>query len=214
MIKEGKKSAGIMYSTKDTFMSLVSNSFKKTFESQGGKVQVESFNYDDKDFRTQLLKLKVTNVEGLVLLGHDEVGLIMKQARELSMKQSFYTTGTITSPVAQELAKGAAEGTVFALWDASADNAQAKNFVNSFVKLVGRGPIFTLTTHPAYDTVKILADVVLPEVSSVNAKDIKAGLLKVSNYQGATGLVTINKMGAHAIPEFAYKLISGAPVKI
>jgi branched-chain amino acid transport system substrate-binding protein len=215
MLSEGKKTAGIMYSTKDTFMAIVTNAFKKEFEAKGGKVQIESFNYEDKDFRTQLLKLKNANVEGLVLLGHDEVGLIMKQARDLGLKQVFYATGTITSPVAQELAVGNAEGTIFAYWDADTTNGEAKSFEDKFKALVGRGPILPLTTHPAYDATNILLKKVLPAIKGeITANAIKSGLLKISNYQGSTGLVTINKNGAAPITESAFKLIKGVPTKI
>ncbi len=215
MAAEGKKSAGIMYSTKDTFMAIVANSFKKEFESKGGKVQIESFNYEDKDFRTQLLKLKTGNVEGLVLLGHDETGLIMKQTRDLGMKQSFYTTGTITSPIAQQLADGKAEGTTFAYWDADATNGQAAAFDAKFKALVGRGPILPLTTHPAYDATNILLTKVLPGIKGeITASAVKSSLLKISNYQGSTGLVTIDNNGAAPIVESAFKLVKGVPTKI
>lgn len=215
MLAEGKKSAGIMYSTKDTFMAIVTDAFKKEFESVGGKVQIESFNYEDKDFKTQLLKLRDSKVEGLVLLGHDETGLIMKQARDLGLKQSFYTTGTITSPVAQELAVGNAEGTIFAYWDADTTNGLAKAFEDKFKALVGRGPILPLTTHPAYDVTNILLTKVFPVIKGeITAGAVKAGLLKISNYQGSTGLVTMNKTGAAPIAESAFKLIKGVPVKI
>jgi branched-chain amino acid transport system substrate-binding protein len=215
MISEGKKSAGIMYSTKDTFMAIVTNAFKKEFEAKGGKVQIESFNYEDKDFRTQLLKLKDAKAEGLVLLGHDEVGLIMKQARDLGLKQAFYTTGTITSPVAQELAAGNAEGTIFAYWDADMTNGLAKAFDDKFKALVGRGPILPLTTHPAYDATNILLTKVFPAIKGeITSSAVKSGLLKISNYQGSTGLVTIDKTGAAPIAESAFKLVKGVPTKI
>jgi branched-chain amino acid transport system substrate-binding protein len=215
MISEGKNSAGIMYSTKDTFMAIVTNAFKQEFESKGGKVQVEAFNYTDTDFRTQLLKLKSSNVGGLVLLGHDEVGTIMKQARTLGMKQKFYATGTITSPVAQQLAEGNAEGTIFAYWDANKNNTEATAFETKFKALVGRGPILPLTTHPAYDATNILLKKVLPMIKGeITAESIKSGLLSISNFQGSTGLVTIDKSGAAPIVESAFKLVKGAPVKI
>jgi branched-chain amino acid transport system substrate-binding protein len=215
MISEGKTSAGIMYSTKDTFMAIVTNSFKAEFEAKGGKVQIESFNYEDKDFRTQLLKLKSAKVEGLVLLGHDETGLIMKQARDLGLKQAFYTTGTITSPVAQELAVGNAEGTILAYWDADTTNGQSKAFEDKFKALVGRGPILPLTTHPAYDATNILLTKVLSNIKGeVTSGAVKTGLLKISNYQGSTGLVSFDKNGAAPIAESAFKLVKGMPTKI
>jgi branched-chain amino acid transport system substrate-binding protein len=209
MLAEGKKSAGVMYSTKDIFMSLVADAFRKTFEAQGGKVSSQSFNYEDVDFRTQLLKLK--DSEGLVLLGHDEVGTIMKQARTIGLNQSFYTTGTITSPVAQKLANGNAEGTVFAFWDVDANNQKAKDFNDKFVKLVGRGPILSLTTHPAYDAVKILTDIVIPKTGTSDIEKIKKELLKVSGYGGVTGKVTFTSNGGATIKELAFKLVNGAP---
>lgn len=215
MLAEGKKNAGIMYSTKDTFMAIVTEAFKKEFETGGGKIQIEAFNYEDKDFRTQLLKLKGLGVEGLVLLGHDETGLIMKQARDLGMKQPFYTTGTITSPVAQELAVGNAEGTIFAYWDADKTNGQAKLFEDKFIALVGRGPILPLTTHPAYDVTNILLKKVFVNINGeITASSVKSGLLKIANYQGSTGMVTMNKEGAAPIAESAFRLVKGVPVKI
>jgi branched-chain amino acid transport system substrate-binding protein len=215
MISEGKKTAGIMYSTKDTFMAIVTNAFEKRFETKGGKIQIESFNYEDKDFKTQLLKLLDAKVEGLVLLGHDETGLIMKQARELGLKQSFYTTGTITSPVAQQLAAGNAEGTIFAYWDADATNGLAKEFDDKFKALVGRGPILPLTTHPAYDVTNILLTKVFPGIKGeITASAVKSGLLKISGYKGSTGLVTVDETGAAPIAESAFMLVNGIPVKI
>jgi branched-chain amino acid transport system substrate-binding protein len=212
MLDEGRETAGIMYSTKDTFMALVADSFKKAFEAKGGKVLVESFNYEDDDFRTQILKLK--EMEVFVLLGHDEVGLIMKQVGTLGMDKPFFTTGTITSPVAQELAGGNEEDTVFAFWEADAKNQKAKEFNDKFTKLVGRGPILSLTTHPAYDVVKILTDVVLPKTKSTDADKVKAELLKVVNYEGVTGKVTFSKEGLAPIQEKAFRLMGGVPVKI
>lgn len=215
MLANKKYSAGIMYSTKDTFMAIVSNSFKKEFELGGGKVQIESFNYEDKDFKTQLLKLKSAKVDGLVLLGHDETGLIMKQARELGLTQPFYTTGTITSPVAQQLAVGGAEGTTFAYWDTDSSNQIAKDFGVKFKAAVGRDPILPLTTHPAYDVVSLLTNKVLPNINGeLTAEKISAELLKVSNFQGSTGLITFNKDGSAPIMESAFKLVKGMPVKI
>ncbi|EKD23634.1 MAG: Extracellular ligand-binding receptor [uncultured bacterium] len=215
MIENDMKKAGIMYSTKDSFMALVNDAFTKRYTEKGGVVQVESFNYDDTDFRTQLTKLKQGNADGLVLLGHDETGLIMKQARNLGINAKFLATGTITSPPAQQAAEGAAEGTVFAYWEASADNALAKAFEGKFVAVVGRGPILPLTTHPAYDTTKLLLEVVFPNISAkMNVNDIKKELLSVKGYMGTTGEISMDAMGAARIKESVFKLVNGAPVKL
>jgi branched-chain amino acid transport system substrate-binding protein len=215
MVANGQMNAGVMYSTKDVFMSLVTAALSDKYGKAGGTVSVESFNYEDKDFKTQLLKLKEKNIDALVLLGHDETGVIMKQARDLGMTVQFYTTGTITSPGAQQAAAGNAEGTIFAFWDADPTSAVSKSFIEKFMVTAGRPPILPLTTHPAYDTIKILTDVVLPEVSDdIDSDEVVDELLDVQGYDGITGEVNFNENGGAPIKESAYKLVNGAPVKI
>ncbi len=215
MITDKHMTAGILYSTKDIFMSLVTNAFKEKFEAAGGHTFIESFNYEDTDFRSPLLKLSKNNIDGLVLLGHDETGIIMKQARNLGIQAQFYTTGTITSPGAQQASKGAAEGTIFAFWDASGTNSKSNEFTNKFKTLVGRPPILPLTTHPAYDVIKVLTERVLPRMpDELGAKEIGTELLKVSGYEGTTGTITFNSAGGAPIKESAYRLVSGTPQKI
>ena len=134
----GGKKAAILYSTKDNFMSIVANSFDYEFSGNGGITMKEGFNYGDTDYRAQLLKIKEYNPDALIILGHDEQGFIMKQARELGVKAKFMTTGTITSPVAQQNANGAAEGTLLAYWDSAKNGSNVKNFVVKFAAKVGR----------------------------------------------------------------------------
>ncbi len=215
LISQGKNKAGVMFSTKDNFMSLVKDAFEKRMEEKGGTVIVDNYSYTDTDFKTSLLKIKAENPQALVILGHDEQGIIMKQARDLGLKVPFLTTGTITSPGAQSAAKGAAEGTVFAFWGPDQDNTASKTLIDKFSQLVGRPPIFPLTTHPAYDTIKILTDKILPAVAdNMTANAINKELLQVQNYKGVSGNISIQKDGGARIIESAWKLVDGQPVKI
>lgn len=209
---QGTTKVGVMYSTKDSFMALVNRSFDEVFS---GETIEQDYLYTDSDFRTSLLKIKEFGAEALVILGHDEQGVIMRQARELGLNVPFLTTGTITSPGAQEASGNGAEGTVFAYWEGSKDNEGANEFDAKFTELVGRGPILPLTTHPAYDTLMVLAEEVLPDVSSTSDVDqLKKELLKVQGYKGITGIVSFDKDGAAKIPESVYRLVGGVPVKI
>ncbi|MEI6553185.1 MAG: ABC transporter substrate-binding protein [bacterium] len=211
----GGKKAAILYSTKDSFMSIVANAFDSEFSKNGGVTMKQGFNYDDTDYRSQLLKIKEYNPDALVILGHDEQGFIMKQARELGINAKFMTTGTITSPVAQQNANGTAEGTLLAFWDSAKNSPNVKDFETKFTAKVGRPAIFPLTTHPAYDTVKILTDIVLPKISgNVTGNKVASELLNVSNYQGVTGGVTIDKDGGARIKESVFKLVKGNPVSL
>jgi branched-chain amino acid transport system substrate-binding protein len=219
MIKAGEKKAAVMYSTKDPFMALVKDAFKERFEAGGGVMTEESFAYDDKDFKTALLKITESEPEGLVLLGHDETGIIMKQARDLGIEARFMTTGTITSPGAQKAAQGHAEGTVFAYWEADAANTMARTLEQKFAAKVGRPMILPLTTHPAYDTVNVLAEHVLPKAESVKGRQAKLdatkqALLNIKDVQGTTGQLTMQPDGGLRIKEAAFRLEAGMPVKV
>lgn len=196
-------------------MSIVANVLQERLESSGGEVYVQEFNYDDADYRTQLLNIKQQNPDGLVILGHDEQGLIMKQARDLGINSQFYTTGTITSPPAQEAASGYAEGTLFAYWESSESNHLAQEFEAKFIEKVGRGAILPLTTHPAYDTAKVLFEEVFADINgAITEGKIRNELLDVQNYQGTTGMISFEKDGGARIPESIFRLVGGLPVLV
>jgi len=76
-----------------------------------------------------------------------------------------------------------------------------------------------LTTHPAYDTIKLLAEKVLPQ--SINISDpasqlskMKEIILGIKDYQGASGSITFDQLGAARIKESPWKLVNGQPEKI
>lgn len=217
MADKGMKRAGVLYSTKDNFMSLVADSFKKKLVESGGSVVEENYAYTDTDFKTQLMKLNEIGPDVIVFLGHDETGLAMKQAREIGVTAQFMATGTITSPGLQESSGGAAEGTLFAYWEPSSENALAKAFEEKFAAKAGRPPILPLTTHPAYDTMKVLTEKVLPSAArfpkSEQAIAVKQALIGVNGYLGTTGEITMGIDGAVRIKETVFKLEGGKPVK-
>ncbi len=219
LLVHGKTKAGVMYSTKDNFMELVSDAFKRKFSQGGGMTAEENFVYTDVDFKTQLLKLSEMKPDAIVFLGHDETGIAMKQARDLGITSQFMATGTVTSPGLQQASQGAAEGTVFAYWEPGADNALSKELEAKFVSLVGRPPILPLTTHPAYDAMQVLIENVLP--SAVKEADrnnrievITQRLYATKDFAGTTGSITMDADGAVRIKEHAFRLESGKPVLV
>jgi len=219
LLSQGKTRAGVMYSTKDNFMALVSDAFKRKFSQGGGFTKEENFVYTDVDFKTQLLKLNEIKPDAIVFLGHDETGIAMKQARDLGITAQFMATGTVTSPGLQQASHGAAEGTIFAYWEPAADNSLSKEFEAKFVSLVGRPPILPLTTHPAYDSMQVLIKNSLPQsVKRVDRTErvdaIRRGLYSTKRFEGTTGEITMDSDGAVRIKESAFRLENGRPVLI
>jgi ABC-type branched-subunit amino acid transport system substrate-binding protein len=214
LLNNNQTKAGLLFSTKDNFMSLVAQTFKKRFVEGGGRTAEESFVFTDTDFKTQLLKLNEFQPDAIVFLGHDETGIAMKQARELGVTSLFMATGTITSPGLQEASGGAAEGAIFAFWLPSSENSVAKAFEEKFAAKVGRPPILPLTTHPAYDAMLALKEA-LP--GAVKAEDfvatLKEKLYATHGIPGTTGEIAMAPDGGMRIKESVFRLDRGTPVQ-
>ena len=193
LAEEAKGDVGILYFNSDLFMPLIEKVFKE--EYNGEIILSEAYVGGTKDFKTQLMKMK--DADSLLLLGYDETGIAMKQARELGFEGQFYTTGTVTSPSLQKIAGGHAEGTIFPYWE-----VKENDFTDKFVSLKGREPILDLATYPTYDAVKVLGKI----IDGKNIFDI--------NFEGVTGEIKFASDGSMRIKESAYVLVDGKPVKI
>ena len=202
--KSEVKKVGVLFFQSDAFMPLVKDVFVSEF---GGKViLVEGYSAGTSDFRTSISKMMEQDVEAMVLLGYDETGFTMKQARTLGFEGQFYTTGTVTSPSLQKASAGNSEGTIFAFWDAQKDREPAMSFTAKFIEKQGRPAILDLATYPTYDAVKVIA-------KALESNDLKQGLLDIQGFAGATGNVSFSSDGTVRIRESAFVLHDGFPVK-
>lgn len=191
---QGIKQASILYSTVDKFMPDVSDAFAQRYL---GTVQSESYVSGTTDFSTSLVKLRDTDV--LVLLGYDELGHAMKQARDLGVIIPFVGTATFTSPPLYEASNGDADGATFPFWLPENENIKAQEANEKFTSHVGRSTYIPLITYAAYDSTELLTHEVLPRVSATEKPEritqIKNTLLSVENYQGITGNLSMNPNG-------------------
>ncbi len=206
----GLKKIGIIHWNSDTFMPLVKDSFVKNYD---GATVVEAYSAGTTDFKTTITKMQQQGVDGFALLGYDETGIAMKQARELGFKGLFFTTGTVTSPPLQEAAKGAANGTILAFWDAPKTQEPAKSFNDKFIAVKGRPPILDLASYPTYDTIKVLA-IAIGTAGDSDTTKVGQALLGVQNYKGVTGDVSFPSDRAMRIQETAHILNNGAPLPV
>jgi len=197
-IKQGYKKVGILYATVDKFMPSVAQMFTDRVAPKGIKTVPESYPAGTSDFRTSLKKLDQT--DALVLLGYDEIGLAMKQAREMNMKQPFLTIPSVaTTPSIQKLAGAAINGTYFSFYAPLKDNPHANAFLKAFKAKYGRGPYVFVASDQAYDAATLLLKKVLPAVkgkSPVERLNEEEKLLhEVKDFPGVTGTLTMQPDG-------------------
>ncbi|HLC33187.1 MAG TPA: ABC transporter substrate-binding protein [Candidatus Nanoarchaeia archaeon] len=194
------KSVGIIHWNSDQFMPLVKDFFAQKFS---GTIPVTyAYPAGTDDFKTPLARMIDEKVDAIVLLGYDETGIAMKQAREIGFTGHFLATGTVTSPSLQKAAQGTAEGTIFSFWRPPTGEA-TEAFNQKFVQKQGRSPILDLATYPTYDAVHALAHA-LPRTEA----DLADALVTVS-FAGVTGNISFTPEGAFSIPEHPFVLTNG-----
>src|SRR5665648_219686 len=86
------KKAAVLIDQSDDYSKGLAAEFKNIMESSGGTItDTENYVAKDKDFKSTLTRIKASNPEVIFVPGYyNEVGLIVKQARELGIKRLSY----------------------------------------------------------------------------------------------------------------------------
>lgn len=189
----GYRKSGIIYINLDAGIE-IANVFEKRFEELGGKVLVkENYNPDTTDFRSLLTKFRAKDIEFIYLMGYNEIGQLIKQARELGLKLPFISTIMFEISDVVATAGDAAEGTVYSF--PSYDPQKGGNLVYSFAKKYEQkyGELPDPEAAFSYDAMKILA-LAISEAGTDPIK-IKNELYNIQNYKGVTGKTSFDENG-------------------
>jgi branched-chain amino acid transport system substrate-binding protein len=147
------------------------------------------FERGDKDFSHQLRMLRDAKVEGVVIWGEAaEAGLILKQMRELGMKQPVFGSSRIAYPQFLQIAGPAAEGVVLtSALDPTRQDPKWQAFREAYLQKFHEEPIDYAAY--AYDGINILIAAI--EKAGLNRGRIMDALrdYQMKTYQGVTGTV-------------------------
>ena len=169
--------------------------FKNVFESLGGEItKVEYYNQGDSDFKTQLKKIQAVNPDFIYLPGYyNEIGQLLKQAKELGIKAQFISCVGFDNPKILEIAGNAAEGVIFArpTYNPNSNEPIVNNFVNNYEKVYGQEP-GVYAAH-AYDALKILTYAI--DSGGYSSEGIKNAIYEIQDFPGVTGLTSFDENG-------------------
>jgi branched-chain amino acid transport system substrate-binding protein len=189
------KSAAIFTDSASDYAKGLAASFKKTFEAAGGKVVTEeAYVAKDTDFRSTLTRIKAKNPEFIFIPGYyEEVGLIIKQARELGITVPFMGADGWDSPKLVELAGAKALNNTYITNHYSSEDPDKKiqTFVTTF-KEKNNGESPNAFNALGYDSIYLLADAI-KRAGSTDSSKIKDALEKTKDLSLVTGIVTIDK---------------------
>jgi branched-chain amino acid transport system substrate-binding protein len=187
------------------------NAVKSYLETKGtAPVVAESWTPGDKDFSSQILKVKKAEPEVLVVIGPMvDMGLVMKQARQMGVKAQFAGGAGIESDTTQGAAGGAAEGVIFAAgFISSTPDPKVQAFVTRYKELYGHEPNDFAAT--GYDAIYLIANAI-EKAGNTEAKSI-ADTLKSISYEGVEGVFRFNENGEGLRDMFIGKVVNGSPV--
>jgi branched-chain amino acid transport system substrate-binding protein len=178
---------------KDSSMDYSEGIAKAFIESFKGEI-VGSVNYTggDKDFQAQLTTIKNKDFGALVLPGYyTEVGLIIRQAREIGIKQPILGGDGLADEKLTQIAGKKNVSNVFYSDHFSAKapaTSKVKPFVASYKKTYGR----EASTFAAlsYDSIYMIRQAI-EGTHAKSSADIARGLEKLKNFQGVTGVMTM-----------------------
>lgn len=189
-----KKKAVIIVDNSSDYSKGLAKVFRAKFTELGGQITASDFAYQQKDtdFRTLLRKLKRENPEVIFLPGYyTEAGLILKQAREMGLDIPFLGGDGWDSPTLQSLAGDAIKGNYISSHFAADDSdPKVQTFVKNYQKRFKQKP--GAMAALGYDVVLVLADA-LKRTKAINTEDLKMAINSTKNFQGVTGLITIDE---------------------
>jgi branched-chain amino acid transport system substrate-binding protein len=189
------KNAAVLIDSSSDYSKGLAASFKKSFTANGGKIVKEgAYVAKDTDFRATLTNIKAANPDYIFLPGfYEEVGLIVKQARELGLNVPIMGGDGWDSP---DLIKIAGAGTlnntfITNHYSSGDSDKKVQEFVSAFkAKYDGKSP--DAFTALGYDTVYFVADAI-KRAGSSDPKKIQKALEETDGLQLVSGTVKLDK---------------------
>jgi len=179
--------------------------FKDKFESIGGQiVAMESFDPSDKDFKTQLAKIKAANPEAIYLDSNPEqMPLVLKQIREMKLVQKLLANGPSTdgNTAIAKAGKNLADGVLYA----SPAWKNPDSFLSDYKAMFNKEPGIAADT--SYDAFNLLIKAV--EKCGNDTGCARDELAKTKDYKGAAGNTTFDSKGDVIGKNFMLKVVKG-----
>jgi len=192
----GAKKAALLTDVANDYAVGLAGFFEKSFVKLGGEV-VSKLNYNsgDQDFTAQLTEIISKSPDILFIPAYFAEGaIIMKQAQELGVGFQIMGGDAMDNPKIVEIGGDAVEGFVHTTfpYDPSMEemNPVARKFTDNWKASRTDDP--NVNAALGYDSYMILIDAIT-RAGSADPEAITAALAATKDFEGVTGLTTINE---------------------
>lgn len=201
----------ILKDVKSDYSIGLASAFSQTFEKLGGRIVSEqAYASGDTDFRAQLTAIKASNPEVVFLPGYyTEVGLIIRQGRQLSLNAVFLGGDGWDSPKLTEIAKESAEGSYFGThFSPQQKEERVSKFVQKFRERYKKMP--DALSALGYDTLYLVADAIR-RAGSTDGENVRSALASTKGFSGVTGVISIDENRNAKKPLVILRIEKGVP---
>jgi branched-chain amino acid transport system substrate-binding protein len=187
------KTAAMLVCNGNAYSVGLANYFKEAFIANGGEiVEEQAYQTGDQDFTAQLNTIKQAAPDVILCPGeYAEVGLALKQARELGIQAPFLGGDTVDVPEFLQFGKLVEGTTVSTHFDANATvTEETTTFINAFkAAFPDKEPsAFAALGYDAY----LLALDAMKRAGSADSDKITEALAATEGFMGATGIITLD----------------------
>jgi branched-chain amino acid transport system substrate-binding protein len=193
--EQGWTTCGLMIDDQMDFTKFLAAYFVDRFDDEdiGGEIVAEvTYATGDTDFSAQLTELRNLSPQPDFLYissGPQEIGTIVKQARDLGVDLPIVGGDGYDTPLLVELAGPAAEGVVFATHQGVyGESPTADAFRAAYEAEYGQ-PVPSVFAALGYDGLQLMADAI-SRAGGTEAAAIRDALAATQGFEGITGVVT------------------------
>jgi branched-chain amino acid transport system substrate-binding protein len=208
--EQGWKTAALLFDEGMDYTKFLAKYFKDRFtmEDIGGQIVSElTYTSGDTDFSSQMTQFKNLDPQPDFLFissGPDEIGTIVKQARDAGLNLPIVGGDGYDTPLLAQLAGAAATDIYFTTHQGIyGDDPAAKAFSEAYQAEYGSAPESVFAAL-GYDGVNLLADAI-GRANSTDGPAIRDALAATKGFQGVTG--TISYEEGSRIPSKSVALI-------
>jgi len=187
------KRAILFTDVKQDYSLGVSDVIRRYFTDHGGEIMRSiSYSSGDTDFRTQLTEVRAQRPEVVFLPAYyTEAALILRQARQLGMGVPFVGGEGWDSPALIKIAGKSADGNYYTNHFSATDPSErVKAFVEKYRSNYGAVPDALAALW--YDGAGLLF-LALNKAGSTDPAKIRDALASTRNFQGVTGMISIDE---------------------
>ena len=187
------KTAIVLEDSDSDYSKGLSKSFIEHFTKEG-RVVLKVLRYSQKDtsYTSQLSEVRKLKPDIVFIPGfHQQVGVMLRESKDLQIQSKILGGDGWDTPELKQIAKGAENGSYISNhYAASGDNKKLQNFVKAYKAKFKEEP--SSFAALAYDSLYMVRKAVIDSKSN-DPEKITASLAAIKNFEGVTGIITMDK---------------------